>query len=351
MERVYHLLRDNVKHGPYTIDELIQHKLDKNDLIWVEGKTLAWAYPSEIEELQKMFNPSKPVEKIEVKTITPYAVSKVYAPQVISGGPVVHNSNAENTAPVKKLTPDEEIEARAEEIRRRALFAVQNHYQYQSPVQDAGYKSPLYYQPGEDIEFKVHKKSKYATAPQLVVALMATSLVALGWFGGWTPLNIKKGTIDVVATPFSGSEQSAPEKQVLYSETENAAKDSLSTPIDSSSTTPLATLTRNSITLIETEPQQVVVETTAIDQPEIVPVKEEKQTEEPPAIKSVETKDTKPIIKKEDTSFKEPAAKEPKEEKQSVDENEPEKKKGFLRNLFKKKNKEDKQEENDRSNR
>jgi hypothetical protein len=47
----YLLLRDNKQSGPYTFDELKEKGLKAYDLVWIEGKSAAWRYPSEIEEL------------------------------------------------------------------------------------------------------------------------------------------------------------------------------------------------------------------------------------------------------------------------------------------------------------
>jgi hypothetical protein len=52
----YLLLRDNKQLGPLTLDEVIQLGLKGYDLVWVEGRSAAWRYPSEIEEL-KSFAP------------------------------------------------------------------------------------------------------------------------------------------------------------------------------------------------------------------------------------------------------------------------------------------------------
>ena len=48
----YRLLRNNKESGPYSANDLIQLGLKAYDLIWMEGKTAAWLYPSEIEELK-----------------------------------------------------------------------------------------------------------------------------------------------------------------------------------------------------------------------------------------------------------------------------------------------------------
>jgi len=48
----YLLLRDNKQSGPYTVDELAANGLKAYDLVWLEGKSAAWRYPSEIPELR-----------------------------------------------------------------------------------------------------------------------------------------------------------------------------------------------------------------------------------------------------------------------------------------------------------
>lgn len=48
----YILLRDNKENGPFTLDELINKGFKAYDLIWIDGKSAGWRYPSEIEELK-----------------------------------------------------------------------------------------------------------------------------------------------------------------------------------------------------------------------------------------------------------------------------------------------------------
>ena len=52
----YLLLRNNKQAGPYTLEEIKEMALKAYDLVWVEGKSAAWRYPGEIEEL-KSFAP------------------------------------------------------------------------------------------------------------------------------------------------------------------------------------------------------------------------------------------------------------------------------------------------------
>ncbi len=48
----YLLLRDNKESGPYLLDDLVRLGLKPYDLVWIEGKSAAWRYPSEINELK-----------------------------------------------------------------------------------------------------------------------------------------------------------------------------------------------------------------------------------------------------------------------------------------------------------
>ena len=52
----YLLLRDNKQTGPYTAQELAAKGLKPYDLVWLEGKSAAWRYPGELDEL-KAFAP------------------------------------------------------------------------------------------------------------------------------------------------------------------------------------------------------------------------------------------------------------------------------------------------------
>ncbi|MBC7946703.1 MAG: hypothetical protein H7Y42_02405 [Chitinophagaceae bacterium] len=52
----YLLLRSNKESGPYSVDDLMTLGLKPYDLVWVQGKSAAWRYPSEVDEL-KPFSP------------------------------------------------------------------------------------------------------------------------------------------------------------------------------------------------------------------------------------------------------------------------------------------------------
>lgn len=50
----YLLLRNNKESGPYSLDDLMQMGLKAYDLVWIQGKSAAWRYPSEVEELRPL---------------------------------------------------------------------------------------------------------------------------------------------------------------------------------------------------------------------------------------------------------------------------------------------------------
>ncbi|MGZ8538580.1 MAG: hypothetical protein ACXWV9_09980, partial [Flavisolibacter sp.] len=52
MQKVYLLLRDNQRTGPYSLEELLDLQLKPFDLVWVEGRSAGWRYPAEIDSLK-----------------------------------------------------------------------------------------------------------------------------------------------------------------------------------------------------------------------------------------------------------------------------------------------------------
>ena len=49
----YLLLRDNKESGPYSLEEIKELQLKPLDLIWIDGRSTAWAYTTEINELKE----------------------------------------------------------------------------------------------------------------------------------------------------------------------------------------------------------------------------------------------------------------------------------------------------------
>src|SRR5436190_22616708 len=49
----YRLLRSNKESGPYSLSDLVKLGLKPYDLVWVDGRSAAWRYPSEVAELKE----------------------------------------------------------------------------------------------------------------------------------------------------------------------------------------------------------------------------------------------------------------------------------------------------------
>lgn len=65
----YLLLRDNHQSGPYTAENLKKMTLKKFDLIWIEGESFIWKYPSEIKELQRFAPQAELTEATKINSL------------------------------------------------------------------------------------------------------------------------------------------------------------------------------------------------------------------------------------------------------------------------------------------
>ncbi|MBG9378008.1 hypothetical protein I5907_17345 [Panacibacter sp. DH6] len=84
----YRLLRDNKESGPYAAEELIQMGLKKYDLVWVDGRSAAWRYPSEIEVLKPYAPPvdEQPFDRFYKRNTT--AATQVLQQTVVQAPPM-----------------------------------------------------------------------------------------------------------------------------------------------------------------------------------------------------------------------------------------------------------------------
>jgi hypothetical protein len=99
---MYLLLRDNKQSGPYSLDELKEKGLKAYDLVWVDGRSAAWRYPSEIEEL-KAFAPvveEQPFDRFFKKPTATRTVS--VNESTISSLPKAQSANTDNFATRKR---------------------------------------------------------------------------------------------------------------------------------------------------------------------------------------------------------------------------------------------------------
>jgi hypothetical protein len=196
MEKVYWLLRNNNEYGPYTIGELLQQQLTSSDLIWVEGKSSAWCYPSEIEILF----PEGTRRKNDLNT-SPDS-SGVFR----SDKRGKDNEQKGRVSPdmAKRLPPDKEIEWRAEELRKRALSYRPSHQPgTKIPIEnvDRSYSNPylesIESMGSEPISFVYHKGKKNSYLPEIIGMLLL--ILAIAWYGGLYPLNQKRNIVEPAA--------------------------------------------------------------------------------------------------------------------------------------------------------
>jgi hypothetical protein len=132
MQKVYLLLRDNKQSGPYSLEEMVQLGLKPYDLVWVEGRSAGWSYPSEISAL-KPYVPEAPASVSSQRTesmpstpptYTPADTATSSSPKVIPPPKNVFVSlpgkGAQTVATPKEAVPADDWDRRAEEVRQRA---------------------------------------------------------------------------------------------------------------------------------------------------------------------------------------------------------------------------------------
>lgn len=111
---MYLLLRDNKQSGPYSFDELKAKGLKAYDLVWVDGRSAAWRYPSEIDELSA-FAPAveeQPFDRFYKKpAVTATAVAAKSADKALietsdkGAGTIETNTTVKVTQPATSSNP------------------------------------------------------------------------------------------------------------------------------------------------------------------------------------------------------------------------------------------------------
>ncbi len=129
MQKVYLLLRNNQQTGPHSFEELLKLQLKPVDLIWVEGKSLGWRYPAEIETLKPFFATPELTEKEKPapEQLTPSPVPVNATKKVFVSMP----ASSVSPRPLPKEPVVDTIEQKAEELRKR----VEAFTPQQNPVQ------------------------------------------------------------------------------------------------------------------------------------------------------------------------------------------------------------------------
>ena len=133
MQKVYLLLRDNKQTGPHSLEELLELGLKPYDLIWVEGHSCGWSYPSEISALKPYAAavPAAPVPAQSTEsmpstppTYTPSDTATSSSPKAIAPPKSIFvrlpGREQQAAPPVKEAPPASDWDRRVEELRQRA---------------------------------------------------------------------------------------------------------------------------------------------------------------------------------------------------------------------------------------
>jgi hypothetical protein len=293
MDRVYLLLRNNQQTGPFTIDELLQQQLQHSDMIWIEGRSSAWTYLSELE-------------------LTPF----IKKTEVVAHRP---------------MKTGDEIEIKAEELRQRILASAPRSSFSPYATEIERYASP-YKSSDNQIEFVDIKKERRIKKNTALIEFLLTFFVAglfmLGIYKGKSFLGARHEVQNSMATELDSRDQHAAQKNKVV----------LKPTIVSIDTTRQA----DSLLAVQKAKQKPVVKKTMVDssamdlQPVINSTAEEGKTSETVKANVTEDNDTvkkNALLKKEMS----PSVTEIKTNDELVKEE----KKGFLKGLFKKKKKDD----------
>lgn len=349
MQKIYLLLRNNNQLGPFTIEELLDQELLPSDLVWIEGKSLAWSYASELNLLRLARSSGEGVHR------PPQGPSHSSVHSAPHGRRKHHRfkksdivpppSPEQRPRPAAPLTPAPmssafsagDVERKAEELRQRALAAERSfHHRHPTPA-ETHYQPDLIGAMENDIEVVYHKKNRLDIPfPQILVGGMVIAMLVAGWYG--KPLFRQKvDTVDATATPLVSTQENAavapykpdpvPAVVIDTAAVADSTQGAGAQPSLAAYTPGGGSAERTSAQpRAEIAQQAVMAETTAADKPPVVQPKAE-----PEQAVAKEPEKTTPIVvtAKKEESQAEPAA--------SVNEDSKEKKRGFLKGLFKKK--------------
>lgn len=292
MERVYLLLRNNNETGPFTIGELLQQHLNSTDMIWIEGKSKAWTYLSELE-------------------LTPFV-----APSSADAEP-----------------SKDEIERKADELRQKILSSSTSYYAQGFAGRQVHSLPPYLSEP--ELQFIDHRKDKIQkrnlVIGELVLTTVVIGLFSLGIYKGKSFLSERKQAEDATATKLNTSD----EHTAAQTKIKNAPVVIINTPDTTQTKDTAEAIVRRKPKHIHKIRQDSTHIQTTLQETDLTaaePSKKEDVTQKIVVSPSITPKKEETVIKKVNTS--------PEENQKSVQKPEEKKKGFFLKNLFKKKKKE-----------
>lgn len=269
MSLKYLLLRNNHQSGPFTFDELKQQVIKPDDLIWIEGHSLAWNYPHEIKELSEEKNKD--------------------------GGPGTENNSRKNRAKISQqddttgIPPSYhvfDIEQKAEELRQRAMSSNPDFHYVKNEIENSFRNQPMLNE--NEFQFIDHTKKKYEVS-EWFGGVVITLLVFGGLYYGKALLQPEKSNDPIVATQIISSDSHAakPVKQTRLIDTALVNKDTI-----------------QELAKIKTIPRKQIVTKKASMDTNAILVKNPETEFELPAIQSKPQPETTQVIVKKPSEIK-----------------------------------------------
>ena len=239
----YLLLRNNKESGPYSLDDLMELGLKPYDLIWVQGKSAAWRYPSEVEEL-KPIAPAveeQPFDRFlkktdETKELT--AIAEGSIPQEVPAIKTEHEKYIPKksvyvTMPGQKNTPAKEpIKETLPPTPPQPTISISENpaaaqIKYSQPLDEI---KEMYVKTLHDRKQKIRRKSFWLQNLKRTAALL--SLVSVGLIAGYFIRSGKGGHKDLAL------QASAADPQTIKTQVIVPTKDSIK-PDNSTAAQPL----------------------------------------------------------------------------------------------------------------
>ena len=180
MQKVYLILRNNKQEGPYDLQQLLQLPLKETDLIWVEGRSAAWSYPSEIRELKPYFSTTikestehhSAQGKTNQNTITPNSEAGKAKHIFVS---LPHQTNT--TPPTKEPTPEEVLNLKAEALRQKVQAYQNTHPVGELELIETNLQRSLDDVAGDYANWAIRSKAKKRKSVPVKPLLLGTVLI------------------------------------------------------------------------------------------------------------------------------------------------------------------------------
>lgn len=287
------LLRSNKQSGPYSADELQQMGLKAYDLIWVDGKSAAWRYPGEVEELKSFAPPveEQPYDRFYKKTEENKAQESKVQEQHSSTS-IITPQKSEETQPSKKdkeykrifvtlpngngaAAPKQPSTPKPVAQQPTQVFGEalpkENGYQYQQPASELPKPNPVKTKPrvereaatGEDIYYPKSRSRRWKPLVLAGVGIGMIAMIALGIFIG---INIDKKEgfslirkVDKVDKP-TANNQSTSNTNTAASQASQPLVGEIDKPKDETATPPVPPVVKKKpVVAVDSNQQEMVM--------------------------------------------------------------------------------------------